>query len=268
MMETTMDYQRRPSFTKFVAVGILLTFLILLAFGMTRWFDVPAGSFVDWLIGIASAWWLLVVVTIPWNVYFQARAIVADAGQSINDAIAVQPAQLAYARRWVKRALGGAIVLHALSAVGLYWVAASGISAVGYASAGAALLLTGLRPALRGYEYVATRLTQIHQEIRYPREDVNLLKAEVEWMKQSVQGLQDTLNAEQSESWAAEQVASHERSRAAIERVQIQLNELSTNNKTEHRQLVRDMEHAVAQISTDGKVLEHARELVRFIKQA
>ena len=86
-----MDYQRRPSFTKFIGVGILLTFLVLLAFGMTRWFDVPAGNLVDWMIGIASAWWLLVVVTIPWNVYFQARAIVADAAQSINDAIAVQP---------------------------------------------------------------------------------------------------------------------------------------------------------------------------------
>jgi hypothetical protein len=267
-METTMDYQRRPSFTKFIAVGILLTFLVLLAFGMTRWFDVPAGNLVDWLIGIASAWWLLVVVTIPWNVYFQARAIVADAAQSINDAIAVQPGQLAYAKRWVRRAFGGAIVLHVLSAAGLYWVAASGISAVGYASAGAALLLTGLRPALRGYEYVATRLSQIHQEIRYPREDVNQLKGDVDWIKHTVEGLQYKLDVEQAESWAAEQAAIHQRTQATIERLQIQLNELSTSNKTEHRQLVRDMEHAVAQISTDGKVLEHARELVRFIKQA
>lgn len=263
-----MDHYRRPSLTKFIGVGLLLTFLLLLVFGMTRWFDVPAGSFVDWIIGIASAWWLLVVVTIPWNVYFQARAIVADAAQSIDDKITVQPGQLAYARRWVKRSLGGAIVLHGLSAAGLYWVAASGISAVGYASAGAALLLTGLRPALRGYEYVATRLGQIQQEIRYPREDVNTLRGEVEEMKRTIEGLQSTLDGEQSDSWAAQQLATDERLRGQIERVQIQINELSISNKTEHRQLVRDMEHAVAQISTDGKVLEHARELVRFIKQA
>ncbi len=263
-----MEYHRRPSFTKFVAVGILLTFLVLLGFGMTRWFDVPAGNLVDWLIGIASAWWLLVVVTIPWNVYFQARAIVADAARSTETTITVQPGQLAYATRWVRRAFGGAIMLHALSAAGLYWVAASGISAVGYASAGAALLLTGLRPALRGYEYVATRLGQIQQEIRYPREDVNMLKAEVEWIKQSVEELRSALDVEQADSWAAQQIAAHKRTRDQIERMQIQLNELSTSNQTAHRQLVRDMEHAVAQISTDGKVLEHARELVRFIKQA
>ena len=43
---------------------------------------------------------------------------------------------------------------------------------MGYVSSGAALLLTGLRPALRAYQYIATRLSMIRQQIKYPREDV------------------------------------------------------------------------------------------------
>jgi hypothetical protein len=46
-----------------------------------------------------------------------------------------------------RKSLWLAIGLHILSTIGLYLLAIAGISAVGYISSGAALLLTILRPA-------------------------------------------------------------------------------------------------------------------------
>ncbi len=63
-------------------VGIVV--LVLTAFGLLQWLHIPAGSFLDWVIGGASFWWLLVIVTVPWNVHFQAKEVLAEAAQSIE----------------------------------------------------------------------------------------------------------------------------------------------------------------------------------------
>jgi len=261
-------YTRQPSFTGFVIRGFALTLLILLAFALTRWFNLEAGRLVDWVIGVVTFWWLLVITTVPWNIHFQARAILSDAADSTAKNIAVQPGHLAYARRWTRWSLVGALVLHVVSAVGLYWVAASGISVIGYLGAGAALLLTGLRPALRGYEYVAFRLMNIGQEVRYPRDDVGSLRTTVEELRDKLQTLEHATDVAVDGSWAAQQQAAHEQTRTSLIQLQTRIQELTALNQAEHRQISRDMEHAIAQLTTDGQVVEHVRELVRFWKNA
>jgi hypothetical protein len=42
-----------------------LAVLLLLVFGVLQLLHIPSGSFLDWMIGIASFWWLLVIVTVP-----------------------------------------------------------------------------------------------------------------------------------------------------------------------------------------------------------
>jgi hypothetical protein len=51
--------------------------VVLTAFGLLQWLHIPAGNFLDWVIGGASFWWLLVIVTVPWNVHFQAKEVLA-----------------------------------------------------------------------------------------------------------------------------------------------------------------------------------------------
>ena len=54
----------------FISSTISIVAVTLLGFSILQWFHVPAGNFLDWVIGGASFWWLLVIVTVPWNVYF------------------------------------------------------------------------------------------------------------------------------------------------------------------------------------------------------
>ncbi|MDM9583856.1 hypothetical protein [Nostoc sp. GT001] len=242
--------------------------VVLAAFGLLQWLHIPAGNFLDWVIGGASFWWLLVIVTVPWNVHFQAKEVLAEAAQSTEKGIPVDEKQVKYVTLLAKRSLWVAIALHLFSAVGLYTLAATGISTVGYISSGAALLLTILRPAIRAYEYLYARLAMIRQEWKYPREDIFELRDRFSILEQKIQSLEDQLNPEQPYSLSATQQRFAEETRRDLARIAANLEELRATNQTEHERLGREARNAIAQLSTDGQFLDHVREIIRFFKTA
>jgi hypothetical protein len=242
--------------------------VVLTAFGLLQWLHIPAGNFLDWVIGGASFWWLLVIVTVPWNVHFQAKEVLAEAAQSTEKGIPVDEKQVRYVTSLAKRSLWVAIALHLFSAVGLYTLAATGISTVGYISSGAALLLTILRPAIRAYEYLYARLAMIRQEWKYPREDIFELRDRFSILEQKIQSLEDQLNPEQPYSLPATQQRFSEETRRDLARIAANFEELRATNQTEHERLAREARTAIAQLSTDGQFLDHVREIIRFFKTA
>lgn len=242
--------------------------VVLAAFGLLQWLHIPAGNFLDWVIGGASFWWLLVIVTVPWNVHFQAKEVLAEAAQSKEKGIPVDEKQVKYVTLLAKRSLWVAIALHLFSAVGLYTLAATGISTVGYISSGAALLLTILRPAIRAYEYLYARLAMIRQEWKYPREDIFELRDRFSILEQKIQLLEDQLNPEQPYSLPATQQRFAEETRRDLARIAANFEELRATNQTEHERLAREARTAIAQLSTDGQFLDHVREIIRFFKTA
>ncbi|PHM07406.1 hypothetical protein [Nostoc sp. 'Peltigera malacea cyanobiont' DB3992] len=242
--------------------------VVLAAFGLLQWLHIPAGNFLDWVIGGASFWWLLVIVTVPWNVHFQAKEVLAEAAQSTEKGIPVDEKQVKYVTVLAKRSLWVAIALHLFSAVGLYTLAVTGISTVGYISSGAALLLTILRPAIRAYEYLYARLAMIRQEWKYPREDIFELRDRFSILEQKIQSLEDQLNPEQPYSLSATQQRFAEETRRDLARIAANLEELRATNQTEHERLGREARNAIAQLSTDGQFLDHVREIIRFFKTA
>jgi hypothetical protein len=242
--------------------------VVLTAFGLLQWLHIPAGNFLDWVIGGASFWWLLVIVTVPWNVHFQAKEVLAEAAQSTEKGIPVNEKQVKYVTVLAKRSLWVAIALHLFSAVGLYTLAATGISTVGYISSGAALLLTILRPAIRAYEYLYARLAMIRQEWKYPREDIFELRDRFSILEQKIQSLEDQLNPEQPYSLPTTQQRFAEETRRDLAQIGANLEELRATNKTEHERLAREARNAIAQLSIDGQFLDHVREIIRFFKTA
>ncbi len=247
-------------------VGIVLT--VLLAFGILQWLHIPAGSFLDWVIGGASFWWLLVIVTVPWNVHFQAKEVLAEASQSIEKGIPVDEKQVTYVKLLAKRSLWVAIALHIFSSIGLYTLAATGISAVGYIGSGAALLLTILRPAISAYEYFYARLRMIRQEFTYPREDIIELRERFRTVEVKIQVIEEQLNSEKPYSIPATQQRFADETRRELARTVSLLEELRATNQTEHERLSREARNAIAQLSTDGQFLDHVREIIRFFKSA
>lgn len=252
----------------FIGFNFGLVVLVLLVFGILQWLHIPTGSFIDWVIAVAIFEWLLAIVTVPWNIHFEAKEVLADAAQSTEKEIAVDAKQVEYAKVVAKRSLFIAITLHILSAIGLYALAIAGISTVGYISSGAALLLTALRPAVRTYEYLAARLAMIRQEFKYPREDIVELRSRFTTLEETVKRLEEQMNPEQPDSWVAAQQHYKEETRKELARLAASFEELRATNKLEHERLSREARQAIAQLTTDGQFLDHVREIIRFFKTA
>lgn len=252
----------------FIGFNFGLVVLVLLTFGILQWLHVPAGSFLDWVIAVAIFEWLLIVVTVPWNIHFEAKAVLDEAAMSGQKDIKVDEKQVEYAKVVAKRSLIIAIALHLLSAAGLYTLAATGISVIGYISAGAALLLTALRPAVRTYEYLAARLAIIRQEFTYPREDVWELRNRVSTLEDTLKRMEEQLDPEEPYSWVATFQRFQEETRKDLARLTASLEELKATNEAQHERLSREAQQAIAQLTTDGQFLDHVREIIRFFKTA
>jgi hypothetical protein len=108
-------------------LGALLL-IFLAGFGLTQWLNLPFGNFIDWGIGASIFVWLIIIVTVPWNVYFQSKAVLNQATISKEKGINVDDNQLPYVKSLAQKSLGLALALHVISAIALYVLASSGIS--------------------------------------------------------------------------------------------------------------------------------------------
>jgi hypothetical protein len=245
-----------------------LIFLALLAFGLLNWFQMPAGSLVDWAIGLGIFEWSIIIVTVPWNIYFAARAAVQTGIESQAEGIDVDDRQIRYASGIATRSLIVAIALHLGSAIGLYWLAITGVTVLGYLSSGALLLLTFLRPAISTYEYLAMRLSALREQFAYPRADILELRDRFQQLEYQVSQLTSKLDADDDTSWLNHQNRYWETNRAEIAKITVAIADLKASNELEHQRLAQEAKQAVSQITVDGQFLEHAREIIRFFKTA
>ncbi|HLO46905.1 MAG TPA: hypothetical protein VK211_00545 [Kamptonema sp.] len=252
----------------FAGFSVGFGILILLIFGILQWLHIPAGSFLDWVIAAATFEWLLLIVTVPWNIHFESKEVLAQAAESTEKGIAVDQKQIKYVGMLARRSLFAAIALHILSAIGLYTLAITGISAVGYISSGAALLLTILRPAIRAYQYLAMRLAMIRGQFLHPREDIVELRNRFTNLEFTVKRIEEQLNPENPTSWVRSQQLQWEATRTELTRLTAAFENQRATNQAEHTQLAREAQSAIAQLTTDGQVLDHVREIIRFFKEA
>ncbi|TAE00908.1 MAG: hypothetical protein EAZ97_04665 [Bacteroidetes bacterium] len=271
------------------------TILCLLVYGLLKFFEIQAGSMLDWGIGFSSLMWLIVVVTVPWDAYFRAKEVLDDAKISKRKDILVIEESLKEVKNIAKRALIVAISLHIISALGLYYIAASGMSHVGYVAAIAAVLLTFLRPAVNYYEYVKNYLFNIKSEFRYPREDVNELLAKVNEMVYKIENLENLLEADIHEdakkgyvSWRLQlekkfkedadslekkfksDSQSFEMFKEKLEKTLKKLEDQISKNDLKQEQAVQNVREYskmnLDKLTSDSKILDSVRELASFVK--
>jgi hypothetical protein len=260
----------------FISTGLIL---VLILFGVYSLVGVPVGTFMDWLISILGLMWLFLIVTVPWNAHFNAREILDEAEISKRKDILVIESSLSFARRVAKRSLWMAIGLHMVSAVGLYILAISNVSPVGYVGAVLAVLLALLRPSVRMYEYLQKRLASIREEFRYPRQDINELLSDVQYIKSTLNSLETLLSTDTEQpSWRKEidsfvaetkenlvefqSVIDADRVKSA-ESLKDSVQQLKTDIAAVRTEHSADMQR----IAVDSQILDSVRILANFVKQ-
>ncbi|AWS41781.1 hypothetical protein [Streptosporangium sp. 'caverna'] len=154
--------------------------------------DVPLSTVLSLGLGAISLIWLILLLTLPWNLYFGARQVVHEIHVSRERGIEVPDAHeaeaLEIAGRMRRFAVGGHLVSAALLAVITFF---SGTE-VGYYFAGFYLLSTFFRPAGAYFSHLHKRVTTLMSEARYPREDIVALVSRVERLTTEVTALTES----------------------------------------------------------------------------
>jgi hypothetical protein len=147
---------------------------------------------------VAALAWLIVLVAVPWNLYFAARRVVVEMTVSRRRGIDVQQAQEAEAGRIARRmlwfALGGHVVTAAAAGVVTYFSGAT----LGYYVTASYLLAAAIRPAAAYFAHLRERISVLSRETLYPREDVVSLREKMAGLEIAVKTLEKELSESRS----------------------------------------------------------------------
>ncbi len=159
-----------------IVIGALAALLI-------AWLGHLAGVSLSTILSIAAVAaalaWLIVLVAVPWNLYFGARRVVMQMVVSRRRGIVIPPDQEAeahsIARRMLWFALGGHVITAAVAGVVTFVSGAT----IGYYVMAAYLLSATIRPAAAYFAHLRERIRTLSRESLHPREDVMELRERV-----------------------------------------------------------------------------------------
>lgn len=148
--------------------------------------------------GAAALTWLIVLVAVPWNLYFAARRVVAEIAVSRARGITIRAAAEAEAQRISRRMLWFALGSHVTTAVVTGVITYFSGATLGYYVTGAYLLSASIRPAAAYFAHLRERISALSRESRYPREDVASLREKTAGLEIAVKTLEKELSESRS----------------------------------------------------------------------
>jgi hypothetical protein len=169
-----------------VLVGAVIALLVA---WLSRVVSVPLTTLLTAGAVVIALSWLIVLTTVPWNLYFAARRTAQEIDVSRERGIAVRPAYDQEAARIARQMLRFALGGHLGTAVAAAAIALLSGKAVGYYIAGIALLSTAFRPAAAYFGHLRERIKVLTRESTHPRDDVATLLDKADMMEQAADEL-------------------------------------------------------------------------------
>ncbi|MEU8136916.1 hypothetical protein [Streptodolium elevatio] len=201
--------------------------------------------------------WQVVLLTVPWSLYFQAKAVIREIHLAREQGTEVAAAREDEAVRIAGRLKWAAIGAHLLSAAVVAVITYVSGEDIGYYFSGFYLLSTGFRPAQAYFAHLRQRLFGMMNEVRYPHENVVELRARVEAAESQLEALQRRAEelAEADEA-VRELVAAHEASgRARDEKLERQLDAIG-----------RRFEDTVNRLTDNQEVIAGIKAFLRLLR--
>lgn len=123
--------------------------------------------------------WQVVLLTVPWSLYFQARSVIHEIGVAREQGMEVPVEREAEAARIARRLRWAAIGAHALSAGVVAVITFVSGETIGYYFSAFYLLSTVFRPAQAYFAHLRARLFGMLADVKYPHENVVELRGRV-----------------------------------------------------------------------------------------
>lgn len=178
-------------------LGALTVLAALVALAVVL-LDLPVAWRLDILFGAVGFGWLLLVLTLPWDLHFQAKNVLYEIDRSLARGLRPETNRGAV-QRIARRTLGVAVGLHLLSALGVALAAWWSAWAAGGWIAGVYLASTVLRPLGAWYVHLRGELSRAMGEATHPRDDVIALRERV----RALEGLPQELRSLREQHEAA-----------------------------------------------------------------
>ena len=214
--------------------------------------SMASGHILDLVMGGFCLLWLLVILKVPWDLYFQAQQVAFEQQRARERKIMVPVERETYIRVLRQRLGWLAIGAHMFSAAFIALVTAFSRGQVGYYFADFYLISTVFRPAIAGYVYLRTKLLAIAEESAYPRDDIVTVLDKLHWQEATVRDLTDQIREEREA-----------RERETRER------ESETLELRQHvHALSREFETTISRLSDNQEVIKGVQAFVRLITQS
>jgi hypothetical protein len=233
---------------------------------------VPAATLLTVAVIVVALSWLVVLVTVPWNLYFAARRAALQMAVSRDRGIAVRSAYDAEARRISNRMLRFALGGHIGTAIAATVIAYISGNKTGYYVAGIFLLATTFRPASAYFFHVRERIKVFTRESAHPRDDVITLRAQMDEV--SALARQTSSDLHRTQATLADTIeharnllgADLDRLRETQEADRAQARSRHDDLKRQIDQMVRRIEATLDGISDHQELLAGLRALVRMVR--
>jgi hypothetical protein len=251
----------------------------LLIAWLSRIVRVPLTTLLTAGAVIIALSWLVVLTTVPWNLYFAARRTQQQVAASRERGIAVAPGYDQEAARISRQMLRFALGAHLGTALAAAAAAFLSGNSVGYYIAGISLLTTAFRPAAAYFGHLRERLTVLTRESAYPRDDVATLLHKANMMQESAEALGTGLrkaneDLRRTESALTDGIA-HARQLLAGDLSRLQDMQAADRAAARSRdedlerqigQMMRKVETALDGISDHQELVAGLRALVRMVR--
>ncbi|MFE4420562.1 hypothetical protein [Streptomyces sp. NPDC056817] len=241
---------------RFIAAGVVLgvtagALALVYALGAPLLVVLGAGA------GVLSLLWLLVLLTVPWNVYFRAQTVLAEIAVSRDKGLEVPPSRDAEAARIARTMLRVAVAGHVLTAAGGVAVTSATGHRAGYWIAGFFLLSTVFRPAGAWFAQLRKRLGTLLKDVTFPRDDVVRLRECMEHMDRGVKVLEEKTE---------EQYRALAELRRAVDALGVSLYGRADEADRRIAALAREFETTVNRLTDNEEIITGLKAFLRLLR--
>ncbi|MFJ8113148.1 hypothetical protein [Streptomyces sp. NPDC096132] len=207
--------------------------------------------------GVLSLLWLMLLLTLPWNLYFRAHAVLAEIAVSREKGMEISQARDAEAKRIARTMLRAAVAGHVLTAgvvVAVTWATGE---FTGYWFAAFFLLSTFFRPAGAYFGQLRRRLGTLLKEVKYPRDDVVELRSRLDHVEAGTRVLEEK---------AEEQYKALAELRRTVDGLALSTYERAEGTDRRIAALGREFESTVNRLTDNQEIIAGVKAFLRLLR--
>ncbi|MFF9070438.1 hypothetical protein ACF09E_34350 [Streptomyces sp. NPDC014891] len=236
----------------FLAAGCAVGALVL-AYAV----GAPPGTVLAVGAGVLGLLWLLLLLTLPWNLYFRAHSVLAEIAISRGKGIDVPGERDAEARRIARGMLRLAVAGHVVTAGAALAVAAATGRAAGHWFAGFFLLSTFFRPAGAYFGQLRGRLGVLLEDVTFPRDDVVALTGRVAALEGGATAMEERTE---------EQYRALAELRRTVDAVALSAHQRADETDRRIAALAREFESTVNRLTDNEEIITGLKAFLRLLR--